>query len=66
MSLDPLTVIAVFELIEKSINVGSNLAGLIQRAKAGESIPMDEIKADKEELDGIVDEWDSACEGGKK
>ncbi len=44
MSVDPLTVIAVFELIEKSVKVGAKLAELIRRAKDGESIPIEEIK----------------------
>jgi hypothetical protein len=63
--IDPLTAIAVFELIEKSVRVGSEIAALITRAKNGEVIPIEEIKADQVELDGLVDEWDAACKDGE-
>ena len=63
MSVDPMTAIAVFELIEKSITIGSKLADLIRRAKAGEVIPLEEIKADRDELDGLVGTWTDACGG---
>ena len=61
--IDPATAIAVFSLIEKTVKVGAEIANLIQRTKNGESIPIEEIKADKVELDSLVDEWDAACEG---
>lgn len=58
MPLDPTTAIAVFELIESTINVGAKIADLIHRAKSGEVIPLDEIQADREELDRLVDQWE--------
>jgi len=61
--IDQATAIAVFSLIEKTVKVGAEIANLIQRTKNGESIPIEEIKADKVELDSLVDEWDAACEG---
>ena len=60
--IDPATAIAVFELIQKTVKVGAELTELIQRAKNGEAIPIEEIKADKVELDALVDEWNSADE----
>ena len=63
--IDPITAIAVLELIEKTVKVGTEIADLIKRAKSGEVIPIEEIKADKAELDNLVDEWDDACEGGE-
>ena len=61
--IDPKTAIAIFELIEKTVKVGTEIADLITRAKSGEVIPVEEIKADKAELDSLVDKWDDACEG---
>ena len=61
--IDPITAIAVLELIEKTVKVGTEIADLIKRAKSVEVIPIEEIKADKLELDNLVDEWDDACEG---
>jgi len=61
--IDPATAIAVFSLIEKTVKVGAEIANLIQRTKNGESIPIEEIKADGVELDSLVDDWDAACEG---
>ena len=63
--IDPITAIAVLELIEKTVKVGTEIADLIKRAKSGEVIPIEEIKADKAELDNLIDEWDDACEGGE-
>ena len=63
--IDPITAIAVLELIEKTVKVGTEIADLIKSAKSGEVIPIEEIKADKVELDNLVDEWDDACEGGE-
>ena len=65
MNVDPQTAFAVLELIEKTVKVGVELGTLIKRAKSGEAIPMNEIKADKAELDSLVDDWDEACEGGE-
>jgi len=61
--IDPATALAIFELIETSIKVGSKLSDLIRRAKSGEAIPIEEIKADRAELDSLVDDWDEACGG---
>lgn len=61
--IDPITAIAVLELIEKTVKVGTEIADLIKRAKSGEIIPIEEIKADKVELDSLVDEWDDVCKG---
>jgi len=63
MSVDPQTAIAVFELIQKTVTIGGQINDLVNRVKAGETIPIEEIKADRAEVNAKADEFAAACEG---
>ena len=62
MSIDPNTAAAVLELFRVGVKVTTQLASLAERARNGETIPIEEIKADREEVNSVVDAWDEACE----
>lgn len=63
--MDPVTLIALMELFGEYITLGTTLGNLIKRAKAGETVTDDELKAARQEMKDAVAGWDAVAAGGQ-